>query len=193
MSHPMPDQLPANLPAPQDDGAAAHLPGRRLPPLTFFDTDGQEVRLDSVAAGRWVLYIYPMTGEAGADDPDGWDTIPGARGCSQEACSFRDNLAALRATGAEQVLALSSDRAEYQAELVARFHLPYPMLSDPELSLAKAMDLPTFKAQGMTLYARLTMVMDGPTVEHVFYPIFPADTHADEVVAWLQSNPSRGK
>lgn len=188
MTLPQADPLPQGLPVPQDDGGARHLPGRRLPPLAFTGTDGATVRLDSVSSGRWVLYLYPLTGEPGVDVPRGWDEIPGARGCSQEACSFRDNLAALQAQGVDRVLALSTDRAEYQQDLVHRLHLPYPMLSDPDLKLARALDLPTFEGDGMTLLKRLTMIVDGDRIEHVFYPIFPPDTHAGEVLDWVAAH-----
>jgi peroxiredoxin len=196
-SLPKPDPLPADLPVPQDDGAAAHLPGMRLPGLSFPNTAGEQVRLDHVSAGRWVLYVYPLTGDPAVDIPSGWDAIPGPRGCSQEACSFRDNLTALRAAGAQRVLALSSDRAQYQADLVARLHLAYPMISDPDLSLAGALNLPTFTASGMAgqygseLYKRLTLVMDGDRIEHVFYPIYPPATHAEQVLEWLREHPAR--
>ncbi len=189
VSLPQADALPNDLPAPEDDGGARHLPGRQLPPLTFNATDGKPIKLDDVAAGRWVLYLYPLTGEPGRDVPRGWDEIPGARGCSQEACSFRDNLSALQALGVAQVLALSTDPADYQRDLVDRLHLPYSMLSDPQLCLARALDLPTFEGDGQTLYKRLTLVVHGSTIEHVFYPIFPPDKHADEVLAWLAANP----
>jgi len=187
---PTPDALPEDLPAPQDDGAARHLPGRTLPSLPFEATDGSHHHhLDQVSTGRWVLFLYPLTGDPGIDMPRGWDQIPGARGCSQEACSFRDNLAALQEHGAQQVLALSSDAVQYQQDLVRRLHLPYPMLSDPELSLAAALDLPVFEANGWTLYKRLTLVIDGATIKHVFYPVFPPGSHADEVLDWLRANP----
>lgn len=187
---PQPDPLPDDLPAPLDDGAARHLPGLTLPPLAFHSTDGEQVGLGSVSTGRWVLYLYPLTGEPGVDIPRGWNQIPGARGCSQEACSFRDNLTALEAQGAQRVLALSTDRAAYQQALVRRLQLPYPMLSDPELTLARTLDLPTFQAQGMTLYKRLTLIIDGDRIDHVFYPVFPPGSHADEVVDWLRTNPA---
>ncbi|MER5711372.1 MerR family transcriptional regulator [Streptomyces sp. NPDC002122] len=183
---PKADPLPAGLPAPVDDGAAAHLPGRKLPALSFDGTDGSEIRLDKVSDGRWVLFLYPLTGDPAADIPDGWNDIPGARGCSQEACGFRDNLEALRAEGVDRVLALSSDRAEYQQALVDRLHLPYPMLSDPHLTLANELKLPTFEADGQTLYRRLTLVLRGAAIEHVFYPVFPPDTHAEEVAQWFR-------
>ncbi|WP_407286009.1 MerR family transcriptional regulator [Streptomyces sp. BP-8] len=185
---PTADPLPAGLPAPVDDGAAAHLPGRTLPALSFNDTDGNDIRLDAVADGRWVLFLYPLTGDPAADIPEGWNEIPGARGCSQEACNFRDNLDALRAEGVDRVLALSSDRADYQQALVDRLHLPYPMLSDARLTLADELKLPTFEANGQTLYRRLTLVLRGATIEHVFYPVFPPDTHADEVAQWFRNH-----
>jgi peroxiredoxin len=136
-----------------------------------------------------VLFIYPLTGKPGVDVPKGWNEIPGARGCSQEACGFRDNWAELQEQGVETVLALSTDRTEYQQALVRRFHLPYRLLSDPARSLGQALDLPTFNGLGTTMYRRLTMVVRGTTIEHVFYPIFPPDSHASEVVAWLKAHP----
>ncbi|GGR87601.1 putative thiol-specific antioxidant related protein/Peroxidoxin BcpB [Streptomyces aureoverticillatus] len=185
---PKADPLPSDLPVPVDDGAAAHLPGRTLPGLSFNGTDGSDIRLDTVSDGRWVLFLYPLTGDPAADIPEGWNEIPGARGCSQEACSFRDNLDALRAEGVDRVLALSSDRADYQQALVDRLHLPYPMLSDPRLTLADELKLPTFEANGQTLYRRLTLVLRGATIEHVFYPVFPPDTHADQVAQWFRNH-----
>ncbi|GAA4665343.1 redoxin family protein [Streptomyces chumphonensis] len=185
---PQADPLPADLPAPVDDGAAAHLPGRALPALSFTATDGGDIDLTTFCADRWVLFLYPLTGDPAADIPEGWNDIPGARGCSQEACDFRDRLDTLRASGVERVLALSSDRADYQRALVDRLHLPYPMLSDPRLTLADALRLPTFEADGTTLYRRLTLVVRGSTIEHVFYPVFPPDTHADEVARWSRDH-----
>ena len=185
---PVPDPLPADLPRPVDDGTARHLVGRTLPPLTFLATDVSQVRLDSVCTGRWVLFIYPLTGKPGEDVPRGWNEIPGARGCSQEACGFRDHFEELSSHGIDRVLALSSDRHEYQVALVRRFRLPYQMLSDPKFELETAMDLPTFEAFGQRLYKRLTMVLTADTIEHVFYPVFPPDTHAAEVLYWLRQN-----
>ncbi|MCY9787602.1 redoxin family protein [Nocardiopsis sp. EMB25] len=185
---PKADPLPADLPAPVDDGAADHLPGRTLPAMSFTSTDGSDLLLDEVSADRWVLFLYPLTGDPAADVPEGWNEIPGARGCSQEACGFRDNLDVLRAQGVERVIALSSDRADYQQALVDRLHLPYPMLSDPRLTLADQLGLPTFEANGQTLYRRLTLLLRGATIEHVFYPVFPPDTHADEVARWCRGH-----
>ena len=189
---PQPNPLPDNLPRPTDDGAARHLPGQMLPALTLPTTAGSLQRLDRIADGRWVLFIYPSTGKPGDDIPAGWNDIPGARGCSNEACSFRDNLGALEHLGIEHVRALSSDPIEYQQALVRRFHLPYLMLSDSELSLAAALKVPTFQAHSKILYKRLTMVIRGSTIEHCFYPIFPPDSHAAEVVDWLTANPLTG-
>jgi peroxiredoxin len=189
---PQPDPLPDGLPRPIDDGAAGHLPGRQLPPLSLPASNGSLLRVDRISDGLWLLFIYPSTGKPGADVPEGWDAIPGARGCSQEACSFRDNLAALEAQGVERVLALSSDSTVYQQDVIRRFHLPYVMLSDPELALASALNMPTFRALGTTFYKRLTMVVRGDLIEHVFYPIFPPSIHAAEVVDWLNMNRSPG-
>lgn len=194
---PQPEPLPEGLVAPEDDGAADHLRGLAVPGVSLEATDGTQVSLEQVAQGRWVLFIYPLTGEPGVDVPRGWDDIPGARGCSQEACSFRDELTALSEAGAEHVLALSSDASDYQRELADRLHLPYRLLSDPHLALADAINLPTFTAQAVPhshggpqrLYKRMTLVLRGTSIEHVFYPVFPPDTHAADVVEWLRCNP----
>lgn len=186
-------ELPADLPEPVDDGAASHLLGVRLPHVALASTRGGEVRLDEVAGGRWILFVYPLTGDPEVDVPQGWDAIPGARGCSQEACSFRDFHQALLSAGAEAVLALSTERIGYQRDLAERLHLPYALVSDPDAALADAIGLPTFQASGMPddygrlMYRRLTLVVRGARVEHVFYPVFPPGDHAAEVLAWLES------
>lgn len=182
--------LPEGLPVPKDDGRARHLPGRRLPDLSLRTPDGDTVNLRGVSGGRWVLFVYPTTGVPGEDMPDGWDGIPGARGCTPEACAFRDLLGDLRAVGAPAVLGLSHQGSAYQAELAARLHLPYPLLSDPEFRLGAALDLPTFQAGGQPFYSRLTLVVRGDVIEHVFYPIFPPHEHAEQVRGWLAAHPT---
>ncbi|MFF4621563.1 peroxiredoxin [Nonomuraea jabiensis] len=181
--------LPADLPVPEDDGAATHLPGMKVPPLEFQGTSGTAIRLDALGTGRTVVYIYPLTSRPGTDLPDGWDSIPGARGCTPESCAFRDHHQDLLAAGAGSVFGLSSQDTDYQREAVERLHLPFQMLSDPARSLAQALDLPTFEAGGRTLYKRLTLIIRGDAIEHVFYPIFPPDEHAGQVLTWLRDNP----
>ena len=178
-------RLPEDLPVPVDDGAASHLPGRAMPALSLPATDGGQVALDALGSGRTVVYIYPMTGRPGVELPEGWDDIPGARGCTPESCGFRDLHAELLAAGAARVSGLSSQSSEYQREAVERLHLPFAMLSDEHLALAGALDLPTFTVAGMTLYRRLTMIISDGIIEHVFYPIFPPNQHAQEVLDWL--------
>jgi peroxiredoxin len=182
-------RLPEDLPVPVDDGAASHLPGRPMPALSLPATDGRQVALDALGPGRTVVYIYPMTGRPGVELPPGWDDIPGARGCTPESCGFRNLHAELLAAGAAQVFGLSSQSTEYQREAVDRLHLPFAMLSDEHLALAGALGLPTFTADGTTLYRRLTMIITDGVIEHVFYPIFPPDQHAQEVLDWLRANP----
>jgi peroxiredoxin len=183
------EQLPAGLPAPVDDGAADHLPGSAMPALRLPSTAGGEVDLAGLPAGRTVLYIYPRTGTPGEPLPTGWDDIPGARGCTPEACSFRDHHAELTAAGAAAVLGLSAQSAADQAEAVERLHLPFALLSDPGLRLGAALRLPTFSVDGMELYRRLTLVVRDGAVEHVFHPVFPPDGHAAEVLDWLRRHP----
>lgn len=180
--------LPDDLPRPVDDGAADHLPETPMPAVTLTSTDGKAVNLAELGAGRSVLYIYPLTGKPGVDLPNGWDDIPGARGCTPEACAFRDNYDDLTAAGATAVYGLSSQDHNYQREVVERLHLPFAMLSDQERQLAAALDLPTFEADGMTLYKRITLVINDGRIEHVFYPIFPPNEHAQQVLHWLRNN-----
>jgi peroxiredoxin len=179
-------QLPADLPVPEDDGAAAHLPGTTVPPVELRATDGATVRLDALGPGRTVIYAYPLTARPGTEPPHGWDSIPGARGCTPEACGFRDHHQDLRAAGAVDVFGLSSQDVDYQREVVERLHLPFRMLSDPTHSLAGALGLPTFDAGGLTLYKRLTLIIRDGVVEHAFYPVFPPDEHAQQVLTWLR-------
>ena len=181
---------PDDLPVPEDDGAGWHLRGAVMPRLVLPATDGDPVRLDVPGPGRTVVYVYPMTGRPGTDLPAGWDAIPGARGCTPEACWFRDHHRDLLDAGAARVYGLSSQDTAYQREAAARLHLPFPMLSDPELSLAAALRLPTFEAGGMTLYKRLTLIVRNGVIEHVFYPVFPPGGHAEQVLAWLREHPA---
>jgi len=180
--------LPPDLPVPENDGAAGHLRGLRLPALTLPSTRGGMVELAAAAAqaGTLVLYVYPRTGVPGQPSPDGWDAIPGARGCTPQSCAFRDHHAELRALGAA-VLGLSAQPAVEQAAFAAREHIPFALLSDPGLRLAQALGLPTFAAGGMRLYKRITLIAgaDG-TIGKVFYPVFPPDRSAAEVLGWLR-------
>ncbi len=183
--------LPDNLPVPEDDGAARHLPGTALPHLVLPTSSGGQVDLADLGPGRTVIYLYPLTGVPGQPLPDGWDDIPGARGCSTEASDFRDHLDELAEAGARAVYGFSSQDPAYQAEAVERLHLPFAMISDERFALDGAIGLPTFSAPGHPrLYSRLTLVVSGGAVEHVFYPIFPPNTHAQEVLAWLRAHPA---
>lgn len=179
-------QLPENLPAPEDDGACDHLPGMTLPSLPLPATDGRMLDLATLP-GRTVIYAYPRTGRPDQPPPDGWDAIPGARGCTPQSCAFRDHYADLRELGAE-VVGLSTQDTEYQREAVDRLHLPFPLLSDADLALTQALRLPTFEVDGMVLTKRLTMIVRDGVVEHVFYPVFPPDSNAADVIAWLQEH-----
>ncbi len=181
--------LPNDLPVPLDDGAAAHLVRRCIPPVKLPSTKGGSVDLSDLADGRSVVYLYPLTGRPEVDLPDGWTNIPGARGCTAEACGFRDHHQQLLDAGVEKVFGLSSQGTAYQREVVKRLNLPFAMLSDPSLRLASALALPTFKFEKSLFYTRLTLVVRGREIEHVFYPVFPPDEHAGEVLDWLQKNP----
>jgi peroxiredoxin len=155
------------------------MPGVGLPA-----TDGRTVDLSKLP-GRTVVYAYPRTGKPGVPNPTGWDMIPGARGCSPQSCAFRDHFAELQRLGVAHLFGLSTQDTAYQAEAATRLHLPFPLLSDAGLALTRALRLPTFEVDGMTLLKRLTLVIDGGRIAHVFYPVFPPDQNAAAVVAWL--------
>ena len=174
----------SSLPIPRDDGAARHLAGLRLPSVLLTATDGTTVDLSRLT-GRTVVYAYPRTGRPGVDNPPGWDLIPGARGCTPQSCAFRDHFRELQSLGVDHLFGLSTQDTAYQREAAERLHLPFPLLSDERLELTRALRLPTFETAGMTLLKRLTLVLDAGKVTHLFYPVFPPDRGADEVLAWL--------
>lgn len=175
----------SSLPAPEDDGAARHLPGLRVPSIPLTATDGSTVDL-SALAGRAVLYAYPRTGRPGEPNPEGWEAIPGARGCTPQTCAFRDHFAELRALGVAHLFGLSTQDTAYQREMAERLHLPFSILSDESLALTRALRLPTFTTHGMTLLKRLTLILLDGVIEHVVYPVFPPDQNAIAVIAWLR-------
>jgi len=179
-----PTQLPADLPTPQDDGAARHLAGMRLPDVALTATDGAQVNLSKLP-GRTVVHVYPRTGRPGQVLPTGWDAIPGARGCTPQSCGFRDHFAELKRLGVDALFGLSTQDSAYQREAAERLHLPFSILSDSDLTLTKAMRLPTFTVDGMTLIKRMAWVIDQGVISHVFYPVFPPDRSAADVRDWL--------
>jgi len=177
------------IPAPTDDGAAAHLPGMTIPPVSLMATNDTRVTLAGLP-GRTIVFAYPRTGEPGKISlVEDWDMIPGARGCTPQTCSFRDLYAELKAAGATQVFGLSTQSNAYQTEMASRLHLPFPVLSDETLELTRALELPTMDVAGLTLIKRLALVIDDSRITHVFYPVFPPDRNAGDVLAWLKDNP----
>ena len=182
-----PTFLPPDIPVPQDDGGARHLPGMKLPDLALPATSGGAVNLARLA-GRTVLYLYPRTGVPGVDLPPGWNDIAGARGCTPQSCGFRDHFAELKGLGVSHLFGLSTQDTDYQREAAERLHLPFAILSDAGLAFTRAMKLPTFIVAGMTLLKRMALVVDEGIVGKAFYPVFPPDQNAAEVVAWLRDH-----
>lgn len=182
------NQLPTDLPIPQDDGAAAHLVGMLLPAISLGTTNAGQFNLGE-SKGRLVIYCYPMTGKPNVALPEGWDQIPGARGCTPQSCSFRDHYQELRDLGAE-VVGLSVQSTEYQKEMADRLHLPFPVLSDADYQFQKALQLPTFVAAGMILLKRITLIVNDGVIEAVHYPIFPSDSDPAWVINYLKNNPA---
>jgi peroxiredoxin len=183
------NQLPANLPRPKDDGGARHLMRMALPDVELPSTQNRRVNLSKISAPRIVIYAYPMTGRPDRQLPQGWDDIPGARGCTPETCGFRDHHKDLAKLHAE-VFGVSTQDTAYQQEMVKRLEVPFEVLSDEQMAFARALKLPTFTVDGMTLLKRLTIVARSGRIEHVFYPVFPPDKHAEEVIAWLKGHPA---
>ena len=179
-------ELPKDLPVPQDDGACDHLTGMNVPSIALRSTSGRTVDLSKIA-GTTVVYIYPRTGRPDQEVPTGWNAIPGARGCTPQSCAFRDHYQELKDLGVSGLFGLSTQDTAYQQEAVARLHLPFALLSDGELEFARALRLPTFEVDGMKLIKRITLVVRNGKIEKVFYPVFPSDRNADDVIAWLRA------
>lgn len=190
----MPSKVPASLtevdwsklPPPQDDGAADHLKGLRIPSVALAATDGTSVDLAGLE-GLSVVYVYPLTGRPGQALPEGWDDIPGARGCTPQSCAFRDHHAELIAAGAARVFGLSTQDTDYQMEAAGRLHLPFPLLSDAALRLTTSLRLPVMLVFGSTLLKRMALIIENGVIMHVFYPVFPPDRNAGDVLAWLKA------
>ncbi|WP_050400999.1 peroxiredoxin [Bradyrhizobium embrapense] len=182
----------SKIPAPTDDGGGAHLTGMTIPSVRLRATDDTSVAL-SALEGRTVVFAYPRTGEPGKIGlVDDWDMIPGARGCTPQTCAFRDLFAELKAAGAAQVFGLSTQSNAYQTEMASRLHLPFPVLSDEALELTRALRLPTMSVAGLTLIKRLALIIDDARITRVFYPVFPPDRNAGDVLEWLRDNPRKG-
>lgn len=178
-------ELPDDLPIPLDDGACSHLKGKRIPSIVLNSTGGNLIDLSKID-GKLVLYFYPLTGKPGQSLPNGWGEIPGARGCTPQACSFRNHYKDLQDLNA-QVYGVSTQSSEYQKEVVERLHLPFEILSDSHLKLSNALSLPLFEADSMVLNKRVTLIINNRIIEKVFYPVFPPDKNVDEVIHWLSS------
>jgi peroxiredoxin len=176
--------LPADLPIPIDDGLACHLIKMRLPEVFFASTSGKDF---SFGDGKFVLYVYPLTGQPNVALPDGWDEIPGARGCTPQACDFSNHFQQFSDLNT-QVFGLSTQTTQYQLELKNRLHLPFDLLSDSDFQLKKAINLPTFTVGELTLYKRLTLIIEKNIIKKVFYPVFPPNQHAAQVLDWLKNN-----
>lgn len=179
--------LPSYLPRPVDDGAANHLVGTTMPKIGLLSTSGRMVDLSRLPGPRTVIYCYPMTGVPGTPLPEGWDAIPGARGCTPQTCAFRDHYRELVQLRAD-VFGLSTQTTEYQREMADRLHLPFEILSDAAFELCDALRLPTFEVAGVRLVKRLTLIVRDGCIEHVFYPVFPSNENADQVVHWLRGH-----
>ena len=175
-----------SLPVPVDDGTTVHLVGMQLPSIRLHSTDGRTIDASQVGSnGLGIIYIYPRTIENGRTPSDEWNLIPGARGCTPEACSFRDHFAELSRLGVADLFGLSTQTTEYQSEFASRTHLPFGLLSDADFVFGEALELPEFSFEGERLWKRLTLVIKSGRITHVFYPICRPDLHSEEVIAWL--------
>jgi peroxiredoxin len=174
------------IPTPENDGTADHLQGTMFAPVLLSSTEGGQIDVAALA-GLTVIYAYPMTGQPDVPLPPNWDMIPGARGCTPQSCAFRDHFAELRALGVRNLFGLSTQSTDYQAEAAARLHLPFPLLSDADNVLIDAMRLPYFETSGMRLLKRCTLIVRDGLISKVFYPVFPPDQNAQDVIDYLGS------
>ncbi len=182
--------LPRDIPAPVDDGAADHLLGMQVPPIRLLSTRGEWVDVSKQKARFVILFCYPRTGLPDQEPPKGWNQIPGARGCTPECVGFRNFYDKLREFDCA-VFGLSTQSTEYQKEMASRLDLPFAVLSDCNLALTTVLRFPTFVVDDQVLLKRLTLVIRQRTVHHVFYPVFPPDRHAEEVLDWLRATPGK--
>lgn len=180
-------QLPTDLPRPDDDGACAHLRGQVVPSVRLMATTGERISLTDADASWIVVYVYPRTGVPGVEIPQGWDLIPGARGCTPQSCSYRDAHSDFEELGA-RLFGLSTQSHAAQVEFAHREHIPFALLSDPERLVGAALNLPTFNAGGEVLYKRTTLVIRDGRIRHVRYPVFPPNEDADQVLRWLRAD-----
>lgn len=176
--------LPENLSVPNGDGQAAHIEGMRFPEVSLLSTSGKNLRLN---LEKFVIYVYPLTGQPNVALPEGWDEIPGARGCTPQACDFSTHYQQFNSLGV-QVFGLSTQSTTYQLALKERLHLPFDLLSDSDFKLKQFLNLPTFKVGDLTLYKRLTLIVEENVIKKVFYPVFPPNQHALQVLDWLKSH-----
>jgi peroxiredoxin len=183
-------QLPVDLPVPEDDGAAEHLPGLPLPPIGLPSTNGDLVKLDDAMISLAVVYCYPRTGRPDANAlgaTERWNAIPGARGCTPQSCGYRDHHPDLELLGA-RVYGFSTQTTEYQREAVSRLQLPFALLSDAAGEFSAALRLPSFEVEGVRLLRRLTLVIRHGHILHCVYPVFPPDKDAEAVISWIRNN-----
>ena len=170
--------LPPNLPVPEDDGAADHLTGLEVPDLRLESSQGVVNVRDFD-----VIYVYPRSGRPGVPMLPGWDETPGARGCTPQSCAFRDAYPELGVP----VAGLSAQTLDDQLEFAERNRMPFPVIADPERKLGAALRLPEFEIAGLTLYRRITLVAQDARIVKVFYPVFPPDANAGDVLRWLRA------
>lgn len=174
----------SSIPAPEDDGQADHLTSLTLPSVSLPATSGETIDVGKLS-GWQVIYAYPMTGRPDTPLPNGWDQIPGARGCTPQSCAFRDQAEELHALNVSGLFGLSTQSTDYQQEAAQRLHLPFPLLSDAQLALTQALSLPSFTVNNQILLKRLTMIVENGVIQKVFYPVFPPDQDAQQVIDWL--------
>ncbi|VAW52529.1 Alkyl hydroperoxide reductase subunit C-like protein [hydrothermal vent metagenome] len=179
-------QLPEGLPVPVDDGACNHLEGAPFPSMLITVTPHATYDF-SKEKGINIIFFYPMIGHPDSLPMTGWNEIPGARGCTPQALSYKNYFRQITKLGV-RLFGASSQALKEQNDAIDRLKLPFELINDSSFLLSNALKLPTFQFNEIKMIKRLTLVVVDGVIKKVFYPVFPPNKNVDDVIVWLKEN-----